>query len=74
MTLIEKIEKTLTFTYINDNNKLDVYEDLVLNTFSEDKDLDIILESAKSVCDFYNKSDDKENVSNMEVKDILEKL
>jgi len=74
MKLIEKIEKGLSCAVSGDNGDLMLYEALFDNYLSEDTDYDIVLEKVNSLIDFYNNAENKEEVAEMEVEDILKKL
>lgn len=71
MTLIEKIEKALTYTTTNDDNKLFIFESVFNESFSNDKDFVLIKENVDKVIDFYNSAENKKMVENMEVSEIL---
>ena len=74
MTLIEKIEKALTYTVQDNKGDLFLYENVFVHTFSNDSDYEKIRESVNAICDFFNNAENKEEVANMEVEDILKSL
>lgn len=74
MTLIEKIEKALTYTVQDNKGDLFIYDNVLTETFSNDSDFEQIKESVNAICDFFNKAENKEEVSNMEIEDILKSI
>ena len=71
MTLIEKIEKGLTFSTLDDEGNLFLFDEAFNNTFSEDEEIETIRENVYKVQRVYNNSDNKNEVFDMEVSDIL---
>jgi len=71
MKLIEKIEQALKYTVTDDDGNLFLFETAFNAEFETDEEVNIILEKVNKVIDFYNNSENKEIVLEMEIEDIL---